>query len=181
MAVSHCHRLVLFDICTLAFDPCFFFFYPFVIFVQFSCLSAISSYFWFHFTLQSAHWSTSYFYSINPSLLPRSSFITRHLCWLISSHTSSLTWLCSFLVSFLSFFLSFVPFFLPCCVLMQNGMFYTSYVSTYLCLEGHVLTSFSEMSALCLPALLLFLLVFLSLSFFLVFPWRHLMTKDFHK
>lgn len=28
--------------------------------------------------------------------------------------------------------LSFV--FFPCCVLMQNGMFYTSYVSTYLCL-----------------------------------------------
>ncbi|MEQ2269993.1 hypothetical protein XENORESO_013455 [Xenotaenia resolanae] len=36
---------------------------------------------------------------------------------------------------------------LPCCVLMQNGMFYTSYVSTYLCLVRQVPTSLSEMSA----------------------------------
>lgn len=57
-------------------------------------------------------------------------------CHFLSSSSLSCVSLPVIFVSFflppLSLCLSFV--FFPCCVLMQNGMFYTSYVSTYPCL-----------------------------------------------
>lgn len=53
----------------------------------------------------------------------------------------------------------------PCCVLMQNGMFYTSYVSTFPCLVKQVLPSCSVASTVCFqPSLSLFSSSSLSLS-----------------
>lgn len=74
--------------------------------------------------------------------------------------------------------LSFV--FFPCCVLMQNGMFYTSYVSTYLCLVrlNELLSNFYYV----LPAslLLFFLLIsFCVTSCIFCFALEHLSIKNY--
>lgn len=80
----------------------------------------------------SSHLFASLFHHL-PLIFSHSVF---HFC----SSSSSLSSLLSVFLCLLSFF--------PCRVLMQNGMFYTSYVSTYLCLVRQVLTRCSETSAL---------------------------------
>lgn len=84
----------------------------------------------------SAATSSHLFASLFHHLLLISSHSVFHFC----SSSSSLSSLLSVFLCLLSFF--------PCRVLMQNGMFYTSYVSTYLCLVRQVLTRCSETSAL---------------------------------
>lgn len=85
-------------------------------------------------------------FSLPLSSTPSCVFLFPHLCLFLSPplHLSLR----------LSSSLSFV--FFPCCVLMQNGMFYASYVSTYPCLVKQVSPSCSLTSVMCFqPSLLM--------------------------
>lgn len=86
-------------------------------------------------------------------------------------------------ISYLCLFHCLPPFslsvvFFPCCVLMQNGMFYTSYVSTYSCLVrlNELLNNSSYVLAASL-SLFLLLISFYVTSCFFVFL-RHLSKKN---